>query len=757
MFCIEHRVVDTRPEHDSSTLQALSSSALASQCCLRQPQGGRQHVSSSPRPIDFQHTRHHDLPRAGNPMGSTDALILSESQAQACLSPQLCSKNARLHATDETGECNGDDTNHKKVPFRKYCQLKCCKTVVPAVHTGARSFGELERFVTRELPGEAQDYGDREQVSAISELERDAAAVSLADDSMLDGLTQGQTKVARVGRVRDQNGNHLTRSGPDKHGLVPCCGSESCTCCNRVAENAMRPGQLGSALDRDGHPLLQPSMAVTKEPQAHYAEDHRGIASETDSVLCESTTGSTTDLLASFYACGQGFGNTNRGYETDSESRTDVETSKEPGTEVLRRNLRDGAKKRRQVCRTTRASAPASCDSKVLADDRPEVPPRLPIPPLPAKRNGYSRWSAEVSSYMWPKECPSGVGKVLLRESLSWGGDADRLPRIPLLEATESNPSSPCKTRLRESLSWGCESERFPPAHFMCDSPLLRDSSRSPPQTFQDRPPRVPPRGGCSSEAGAWGSDSEEGERMIRTRHSPSWVCEGEFPPRLPPREPMSPPLSRTPSPKGFMPAVPPSVSLSSSPQSGTRPMPPTQSFASDPKFATVGLGKEKTCCLASRGPCILPIIKDGKKQSNTHYYLLPERPAYLDRYERFFRESDTEDKDQGLVVAETRPGAENCDDAVLGCHSDANLVQDKIRQVLESVHGVTTEESQTALQAHGRDVPQAVHYLKVEQLFRLSIATRPECQRVLEHFSGNLERASSHLLESCTLATHRH
>lgn len=42
-----------------------------------------------------------------------------------------------------------------------------------------------------------------------------------------------------------------------------------------------------------------------------------------------------------------------------------------------------------------------------------------------------------------------------------------------------------------------------------------------------------------------------------------------------------------------------------------------------------------------SRGPCILPIVQDGCKVSNTHYYLLPERPPYLDRYDRFFREAE--------------------------------------------------------------------------------------------------------------------
>uniref|UniRef100_A0A671SVB8 Uncharacterized protein n=1 Tax=Sinocyclocheilus anshuiensis TaxID=1608454 RepID=A0A671SVB8_9TELE len=48
-------------------------------------------------------------------------------------------------------------------------------------------------------------------------------------------------------------------------------------------------------------------------------------------------------------------------------------------------------------------------------------------------------------------------------------------------------------------------------------------------------------------------------------------------------------------------------------------------------------------CCVGSLGslaqtpaksPCILPIVYGGVKASSTHYYLLPEKPAYLDKYD---------------------------------------------------------------------------------------------------------------------------
>lgn len=70
--------------------------------------------------------------------------------------------------------------------------------------------------------------------------------------------------------------------------------------------------------------------------------------------------------------------------------------------------------------------------------------------------------------------------------------------------------------------------------------------------------------------------------------------------------------------------------------------MPTTHSFASDPKYAAPKVIQAQGKDAASKGPCILPIVRDGRKVSNTHYYLLPERPPYLDRYDRFFREAES-------------------------------------------------------------------------------------------------------------------
>ncbi|BFZ23327.1 hypothetical protein BsWGS_26366 [Bradybaena similaris] len=69
---------------------------------------------------------------------------------------------------------------------------------------------------------------------------------------------------------------------------------------------------------------------------------------------------------------------------------------------------------------------------------------------------------------------------------------------------------------------------------------------------------------------------------------------------------------------------------------------------------------------------------------------------------------------------------------------------RDRIAMVRNQVIGVTDEECHAALSATHWDVDSAVKYLKVEQLFRLGLATRSSCKGLLETLGWNLERASS-------------
>ncbi|XP_017350997.1 tyrosine kinase, non-receptor, 2b isoform X6 [Ictalurus punctatus] len=287
--------------------------------------------------------------------------------------------------------------------------------------------------------------------------------------------------------------------------------------------------------------------------------------------------------------------------------------------------------------------------------------------------------------------------------------------------------------------------------------------------TCEDKPqvpPRVPipPRPPKST-----GSDCARWSRDL----SPASCGEDEKerPPQIPPRDPLSQPGSRTPSPMNRT-----THYLSTSPG---KLMPTTQSFASDPKYAAPKViqaqGKDKE---ATKGPCILPIVRDGKKVSNTHYYLLPERPTYLDRYDKFFKEAE-EDERRPVNTATVRPMVQHQGDTKsnfscnnncslparagitnslslnkvitegLGSRAEGAAHPERVKLVQEAVHGVTIEECQTALQNHSWNMQKAVHYLKVEQLFCLGLKSRVECHKILEMCDWNLELASTQLLDS--------
>ncbi|KAM9459641.1 activated CDC42 kinase 1-like isoform 3-T3 [Salvelinus alpinus] len=315
-------------------------------------------------------------------------------------------------------------------------------------------------------------------------------------------------------------------------------------------------------------------------------------------------------------------------------------------------------------------------------------------------------------------------------------------------------------------------------------------------------PPRVPipPRPVKRGDYTRWSGD-------LSLSLTPASEEVQDRPPQIPPRDPLSQPGSRTPSPMGqqvgspqqrtmVFPSAPPPPTygsyLSTSPG---KLMPTTHSFALDPKYAAPKViqaqaqGKD-----LAKGPCILPIVRDGRKISNTHYYLLPERPPYLDRYDRFFREAENvptggsggicEERRQANT-ATVRPMMVNqqpqnqggdlkpnfsCNNNTslgfrLGMKSSISLPRvssdgsagraeggttaDGVKMVQEAVHGVTIEECQTALQNHNWNVQKAVHYLKVEQLFCLGLKTRAECLKVLEMYDWNLEVASTQLLDS--------
>ncbi|XP_075928957.1 activated CDC42 kinase 1 isoform X2 [Petromyzon marinus] len=378
-----------------------------------------------------------------------------------------------------------------------------------------------------------------------------------------------------------------------------------------------------------------------------------------------------------------------------------------------------------------------------------------------------------------------------------------------------------------------------------------------PPSVFAARSslsstPRLPPRAPLEPDAtaprgGGWGGRASAAPRLP-PRESASSLPASSLPASSLPASSLpasslpasSLPASRTPSPCGF-PAGPPadrrgSVSSASYPRptigaggvgggggGGLGLFLPLSRSHSELSCAREGttpdLFPESLGASGARGPCILPIMRDGKQVSSTHYYLLPEQPggvpgggggasgvgavgaageaggaSHFPGAGGGHRHGDArrpvmaavrplgmEERGGGGgggVVVATPTVAPPPDARALrlalpsarataagvgavgqrgqrsggaggsfGAAADPQTPQDKIGQVQLLVHGVTTDECQAALQAHLWDVPRAVHYLKVEQLFCLGLKSRAECERILEKFDWNLELASSFLL----------
>ncbi|KAM6908022.1 activated CDC42 kinase 1 [Lycodopsis pacificus] len=235
-----------------------------------------------------------------------------------------------------------------------------------------------------------------------------------------------------------------------------------------------------------------------------------------------------------------------------------------------------------------------------------------------------------------------------------------------------------------------------------------------------------------------------------------------DTPPQIPPRDhAFSQPGSRSSSP---LPLVPP---LSSYPMA--LPPPP---LSISPRRASGHLGPllssnsssataQATSRLAARGSSYAssslldPLaFSEGRGLSSlvdsSTPAPLPERPAFLERY--------------GTAnMAAVKPMIQHPGGAKPNSSYNNNngrtaapsmQQEQSVAQVHGAVHGVTLEESQAALQIHNWSILQAINHLKVEQLFRLGLRSRAECEELLQRCQLNLEQASTLMLD--TYGPHR-
>ncbi|KAL3040756.1 hypothetical protein OYC64_011701 [Pagothenia borchgrevinki] len=264
-------------------------------------------------------------------------------------------------------------------------------------------------------------------------------------------------------------------------------------------------------------------------------------------------------------------------------------------------------------------------------------------------------------------------------------------------------------------------SKRIPSTH--TPHPQARPSSISM-GDMEDRPPQIPPRDHAFSQPGSRSS-------------SPL---------------PLVPPLSSYPM------ALPPPP-ISSSPRRASGLLGPLLSSNSSPSHSTSHSSRQAASGSSYSSSSILDPLafREGRGLSSlidssqsSAPAPLPERPAFLERY-------------GAANMAAVKPMIQHPSGAKPNSSYNNNngrtaapsmLQEQSVTQVQGAVHGVTLEECQAALQSHNWSTPHAVNILKVEQLFRLGLRSRSECEELLQRCQWNLEQASTLMLD--TYGPHR-
>ncbi|CAB4058289.1 TNK2 [Lepeophtheirus salmonis] len=80
---------------------------------------------------------------------------------------------------------------------------------------------------------------------------------------------------------------------------------------------------------------------------------------------------------------------------------------------------------------------------------------------------------------------------------------------------------------------------------------------------------------------------------------------------------------------------------------------------------------------------------------------------------------------------------------------SNSQLEMNKIVQVSKFVPGISASQVRSSLEAVNWDVSIAVKNLKIDKLYRIGIADKPRCEKVLKSVNWNLEHAAANLIEN--------
>ncbi|XP_020781479.2 ERBB receptor feedback inhibitor 1 isoform X1 [Boleophthalmus pectinirostris] len=219
------------------------------------------------------------------------------------------------------------------------------------------------------------------------------------------------------------------------------------------------------------------------------------------------------------------------------------------------------------------------------SDRRCLLPKSFPKAPCKGSSNVSSRHNGQVN---YAYQDASLLDKDSGNMAFSWPGCDDRLPA--------RGSHFPANNWDNGDAFWGKPDDLTPKMRFSCSVPPIPDDK-----------PEVPPRIPIKPKNLTFSNDDK--------------------PPKIPPRVPLVPPCPpRTPSPKSL-------------PIYINGVMPPTQSFAANPNYVSKTLQRhhsERVPSTTQSSPCIVPILKDGRQASTTHYILLPPgAPASSNRRDR--------------------------------------------------------------------------------------------------------------------------
>nr|XP_057941683.1 ERBB receptor feedback inhibitor 1 [Doryrhamphus excisus] len=270
----------------------------------------------------------------------------------------------------------------------------------------------------------------------------------------------------------------------------------------------------------------------------------------------------------------------------------------------------------------------------------------------------------ELQQQQMDRECNSSI----LTPQRPCYSDLYNLPLDKTLPPHEGDQVVPYSSTQRRTMFWDQQRESKPLPPLPDTEELMSDeaadsevefftSERRPllpkncPKAVSRSRGRVNPayRGGSlQPESGALAFSWPGGEDRQAFKGADAWPpiiyskppdCSPTVPPekpQIPPRIPILPKTSKTTDPEDKPPKIPPRVPLvppcpPRSPSPKSLPiyingvMPATQSFATNPQYVSRALLSDRTPP-AEQPSCIVPILKDGRQASTTHYILLPPR-----------------------------------------------------------------------------------------------------------------------------------